>query len=236
MEDRKESEHHLLESQPGAPIGDPSGEYFSVWVADTKHRNRLGESADKAIGGWKSECKASSAKSLGTSLLWINQKHESRKVRRFQAQVQIGGKSIALKTEKVVLRTFTAEDKRLQSYQKKKKLVVNNTASIEEINMIKDNDGRIIHLNNPKVHTSLSTNNFAITVHTEDIPVIEMLPGILSQLAADRRSLRKLAEHFPWQVWNRKSPKPEDIDEDASDIPDLVENAYETLKNETKFF
>lgn len=133
----------------------------------------------------------------------------------------------ARRKKKVVHRTATADDKKLQSSLKK--LAVNNIAGIEEVkyycqksqpdvyispswglestlnvlflqvNMIKD-DGTVIHFNNPKVQASLSANTFAITGHAETKQLTEMLPGILSQLGADSlTSLRKLAEQFPRQ-------------------------------------
>ncbi|XP_071233729.1 transcription factor BTF3 homolog 4-like isoform X2 [Salvelinus alpinus] len=132
------------------------------------------------------------------------------KLAKLQAQVRIGGKGTARRKKKVVHRTATADDKKLQSSLKK--LAVNNIAGIEEVNMIKD-DGTVIHFNNPKVQASLSANTFAITGHAENKQLTEMLPGILSQLGADSfTSLRKLAEQFPRQ--------------------DLVENFDEASKNE----
>ncbi|GAB1288734.1 Transcription factor BTF3 homolog 4 [Apodemus speciosus] len=161
------------------------------------------------------------------------------KLAKLQAQVRIGGKGTARRKKKVVHRTATADDKKLQSSLKK--LAVNNIAGIEEIsvlpasmsvNMIKD-DGTVIHFNNPKVQASLSANTFAITGHAEAKPITEMLPGILSQLGADSlTSLRKLAEQFPRQVLDSKAPKPEDIDDEDDDVPDLVENFDEASKNE----
>uniref|UniRef100_A0A3P8S467 Transcription factor BTF3 n=1 Tax=Amphiprion percula TaxID=161767 RepID=A0A3P8S467_AMPPE len=119
------------------------------------------------------------------------------KLAKLQAQVRIGGKGSARRKKKVVHRTATADDKKLQSSLKK--LAVNNIAGIEEVNMIKD-DGSVIHFNNPKVQASLSANTFAITGHAETKQLTEMLPGILSQLGADSlSSLRKLAEQFPRQ-------------------------------------
>lgn len=149
-----------------------------------------------------------------------------------QAQVRIGGKGTARRKKKVVHRTATADDKKLQSSLKK--LAVNNIAGIEEVNMIKD-DGTVIHFNNPKVQASLSANTFAITGHAENKQLTEMLPSILSQLGADSfTSLRKLAERFPRQVLDNKSmsiSKPEDIEEEDH-VPDLVENFDEASKNE----
>uniref|UniRef100_A0A8C5MSM1 Transcription factor BTF3 n=1 Tax=Leptobrachium leishanense TaxID=445787 RepID=A0A8C5MSM1_9ANUR len=127
------------------------------------------------------------------------------KLAKLQAQVRIGGKGTA-RRKKVVHRTATADDKKLQSSLKK--LAVNNIAGIEEVNMIKD-DGTVIHFNNPKVQASLSANTFAITGHAEVKQITEMLPGILSQLGAD--SLTK---------------------EEDDDVPELVENFDEASKNE----
>ncbi|MGH0119565.1 UNVERIFIED_CONTAM: hypothetical protein FKN15_032390 [Acipenser sinensis] len=145
------------------------------------------------------------------------------KLAKLQAQVRIGGKGTARRKKKVVHRTATADDKKLQSSLKK--LAVNNIAGIEEVNMIKD-DGSVIHFNNPKVQASLSANTFAITGHAETKQLTEMLPGILSQLGADSlSSLRKLAEQFPRQVLDNKAPKAEDIDEEDDDVPVLDNKA-----------
>lgn len=166
----------------------------------------------------------------GPSPLQICNSMNQEKLAKLQAQVRIGGKGTARRKKKVVHRTATADDKKLQSSLKK--LAVNNIAGIEEVNMIKD-DGTVIHFNNPKVQASLSANTFAITGHAEAKPITEMLPGILSQLGADSlTSLRKLAEQFPRQVLDSKAPKPEDIDEEDDDVPDLVENFDEASKNE----
>ncbi|KAM5318279.1 transcription factor BTF3 homolog 4-like [Glossophaga mutica] len=146
---------------------------------------------------------------------------------KLQAQVWKEGKGTAHR--KVVHRTATADDKKLQF---SKKLTVNNIAGIEDVNMTKD-DGTVIHFNNPKVRASLSANTFAITGHAEVKSTTEMLPGILSQFGADSlTSLRKLAEQFPRQVLNSKAPKPEDIDKEEDDVPDLVENSDEASKYE----
>nr|XP_061790451.1 transcription factor BTF3 homolog 4-like isoform X1 [Nerophis lumbriciformis] len=116
------------------------------------------------------------------------------KLAKLQAQVRIGGKGTARRKKKVVHRTATADDKKLQSSLKK--LAVNNIAGIEEVNMIKD-DGTVIHFNNPKVQASLSANTFAVTGHAETKQLSEMMPAILSQLGADSiRNMRKLAETF----------------------------------------
>ncbi|XP_057697132.1 transcription factor BTF3 homolog 4 [Corythoichthys intestinalis] len=153
------------------------------------------------------------------------------KLAKLQAQVRIGGKGTARRKKKVVHRTATADDKKLQSSLKK--LAVNNIAGIEEVNMIKD-DGTVIHFNNPKVQASLSANTFAVTGHAETKQLSEMMPAILSQLGADSiRNMRKLAETFSRCALDSKTLKEEGfVEEDDDDVPDLVENFDEASKNE----
>ncbi|TMS08047.1 Transcription factor BTF3 [Larimichthys crocea] len=75
------------------------------------------------------------------------------KLAKLQAQVRIGGKGSARRKKKVVHRTATADDKKLQFSLKK--LGVNNISGIEEVNMF-TNQGTVIHFNNPKVQASLA--------------------------------------------------------------------------------
>ncbi|XP_055115035.1 transcription factor BTF3-like isoform X2 [Symphalangus syndactylus] len=131
------------------------------------------------------------------------------KLAKLQAQVLIGGKGTA-RRRKVVHRTATADDKKLQFSLKK--LRVNNIFGIEEVHMF-TNQGTVIHFNNPKVQASLAANTFTITGHVETKQLTEMLPGILNQLGADSlTSLSRLAQALPKQY--------------------LVENFDEASKNE----
>uniref|UniRef100_A0A3Q2VBM1 Transcription factor BTF3 n=2 Tax=Pseudocrenilabrinae TaxID=318546 RepID=A0A3Q2VBM1_HAPBU len=158
---------------------------------------------------------------VGTPVLLSTNTMNQEKLAKLQAQVRIGGKGTARRKKKVVHKTATADDKKLQGSLKK--LAVNNIAGIEEVNMIKD-DGTVIHFNNPKVQASLSANTFAITGHGETKQLTEMLPGILSQLGADSlSSLRKLAEQFPRQCEHAHT---------KTHVPYLVENFDEASKNE----
>ena len=96
------------------------------------------------------------------------------KLKQLQSQVRIGGKGTARRKKKVVHRTATTDDKKLQSSLKK--LQVNTIPGIEEVNMIKD-DGNVIHFNNPKVQASLGANTFAVTGQAENKQITELLPG-----------------------------------------------------------
>merc|ERR1712116_55316 len=113
------------------------------------------------------------------------------KLAKLQAQVRIGGPGTARRKKKVVHRTATTDDKKLQSSLKK--LTVNNIPGIEEVNMFKD-DGTIIHFNNPKVQASLAANTFAITGHAEHKPITDMMPAIHNQLPTE--SLAHLKERI----------------------------------------
>merc|ERR1712121_612968 len=125
-------------------------------------------------------------------------KMNAEKLKQLQNQVKdirIGGKGTARRKKKVVHRTATTDDKKLQSSLKK--LSVNNIPGIEEVNMIKD-DGSVIPFNNPKVQASLAANTFAVTGHAENKQITEMLPGILNQLGAESLThLKKLASNVP---------------------------------------
>uniref|UniRef100_A0A3Q3JBR7 Transcription factor BTF3 n=1 Tax=Monopterus albus TaxID=43700 RepID=A0A3Q3JBR7_MONAL len=151
------------------------------------------------------------------------------KLAKLQAQVRIGGKGSARRKKKVVHRTATADDKKLQFSLKK--LGVNNISGIEEVNMF-TNQGTVIHFNNPKVQASLAANTFTITGHAETKQLTEMLPGILNQLGADSlTSLRRLAEALPKQAADGKAPIAA-VEEEDDDVPDLVENFDEASKDE----
>uniref|UniRef100_A0A671VZR6 Transcription factor BTF3 n=2 Tax=Sparus aurata TaxID=8175 RepID=A0A671VZR6_SPAAU len=151
------------------------------------------------------------------------------KLAKLQAQVRIGGKGSARRKKKVVHRTATADDKKLQFSLKK--LGVNNISGIEEVNMF-TNQGTVIHFNNPKVQASLAANTFTITGHAETKQLTEMLPGILNQLGADSlTSLRRLAEALPKQAADGKAPIAT-VEEEDDDVPDLVENFDEASKDE----
>merc|ERR1712142_468434 len=152
------------------------------------------------------------------------------KLKQLQAQVanvRIGGKGTARRKKKVIHRTATTDDKKLQSSLKK--LSVNNIPGIEEVNMIKD-DGSVIHFNNPKVQASLAANTFAVTGHAENKQITEMLPGILNQLGAESLThLKRLASNVTGGAGLG------DVaggDDDDDEVPDLVENFDEASKNE----
>merc|ERR1711899_360831 len=152
------------------------------------------------------------------------------KLKQLQAQVRIGGKGTARRKKKVVHRTATTDDKKLQSSLKK--LSVNNIPGIEEVNMIKD-DGTVIHFNNPKVQASLAANTFAVTGHGENKQITDLLPGILNQLGAESLThLKKLASNVP-NVDGTDGNMEAGKDDDDDDVPDLVENFDEASKNET---
>jgi len=150
-------------------------------------------------------------------------KMNSEKMSKVAQQVRIGGKGTARRKKKVVHRTATTDDKKLQSTLKR--LSVNSIPGIEEVNMIKD-DGTVIHFNNPKVQASLTANTFAVTGHAENKQLTEMIPGILAQLGAD--SFKRLAGSV---AGADKADVSAGQDED--EVPALVSNFDEASKDET---
>jgi len=155
------------------------------------------------------------------------------KLKQLQAQaanVRIGGKGSARRKKKVIHRTATTDDKKLQSSLKK--LSVNNIPGIEEVNMIKD-DGSVIHFNNPKVQASLAANTFAVTGHAENKQITEMLPGILNQLGADSLThLKRLASAVPGMGSAGAGMADTGAEDDDDEVPDLVENFDEVSAGE----
>merc|ERR1711942_281098 len=160
-------------------------------------------------------------------------KMNQEKLKMGQAQVRIGGKGTVRRKKKVLHRTATTDDKKLQSSLKK--LSVNNIPGIEEVNMMK-NDGSVIHFNNPKVQASLAANTFAVTGQSETKQITEMLPGILNQLGAESLThLKRLASNVSGgQGMGGMEGAGGAMDEEEDDeVPDLVENFDEVSKNET---
>ncbi|CAG0884832.1 unnamed protein product [Cyprideis torosa] len=150
---------------------------------------------------------------------------DKERLSKLGQQVRIGGKGSARRKKKVVHRTATTDDKKLQSSLKR--LSVNSIPGIEEVNMIKD-DGTVIHFNNPKVQASLTANTFAITGHAETKMLTEMIPGILTQLGAD--SFKRLASNVTAGEMEGNMITEEEDD----DVPPLVSNFDEASKDEAK--
>merc|ERR1712226_812 len=174
-----------------------------------------------------------SSRRSGTNITYYNlyKKTEMNpeKLKKLQNEVRIGGKGTQRRKKKVVHKTATTDDKKLQGSLKK--LAVNTIPNIEEVNMIKD-DGTVLHFNNPKVQASLAANTFAITGHAENKQLTEMLPGILNQLGNEGLSnLRKLAEQLP-HGHGRNDMATENDDRAEDDVPELVENFDEPSKVE----
>jgi len=150
----------------------------------------------------------------------------AEKLNKLSSQVRIGGKGTARRKKKVVHRTATTDDKKLQNSLKK--LTVNPIPGIEEVNMIKD-DGSVIHFNNPKVQASLAANTLAITGHAESKRITDMVPGILSQLRAENFSHLKQLANVSNVGDSFGNPTIEEVD---AEVPELVENFDEAARAE----
>jgi len=156
--------------------------------------------------------------------------NQSDKLKKLQDQVRIGGKGSARRKKKVVHRTSATDDKKIQTILKKQG--VTGIQGIEEVNMIKD-DGTVIHFNNPKVQASLAANTFAVSGHAETKKLAEMLPNLLNQVG-NTNSLCQLASKIPsMQETGKAGTKPDTIDEDDEQVPDLVEDFDAPSKEES---
>jgi len=183
--------------------------------------------------GGQAELSSLPIRNLDSNSLIKYKKMNAEKLSKLQTEVRIGGKGTVRRKKKVVHKTATTDEKKLQTTLKK--LGVNTIPGIEEVNMIKD-DGTVLHFNNPKVQASISANTFAVNGHAETKQLTEMLPGILNQLGAEGLTdLRKIAERLPAGRGDKTMPPMEEgdeDDEDDDDVPDLVENFDEASKNE----
>merc|ERR1711874_906804 len=185
-----------------------------------------GPSQSRQTTNTPSNSRSTSKQKMVTDTVKMN----AEKLKQLQANVRIGGKGTVRRKKKVVHRTATTDDKKLQSSLKK--LSVNSIPGIEEVNMIKD-DGTVIHFNNPKVQASLAANTFAVTGHGENKQITDLLPGILNQLGAESLThLKKLASNVP-SADGLDGGMEAGKDDDDDDVPDLVENFDEASKNET---
>ncbi|RNA14722.1 Transcription factor BTF3 -like protein [Brachionus plicatilis] len=154
------------------------------------------------------------------------------KLKRLQQQassVVIGGKGVPRRKKKIIHKTASTDDKKLQSSLKK--LTVNHIPGIDEVNMFKDN-GEVINFVNPKVQASLTSNIFAISGHSETKPLTEMLPTIMQQLGGDNMfNLKNLAKELEKTAQELKVNQGTEAAQDE-EIPELVENFDEASKNE----
>merc|ERR1712167_564394 len=139
---------------------------------------------------------------------------------RLQASVRIGGKGTVRRKKKVVHKTTTTNDKRLQNTLKR--LGINSIPAIEEVNLFMES-GEVIHFTNPKVQASIAANTYVIIGHAETKKLQDLFPGILNQVDKSvLPSLKKIAEEY--------SQGGEGGDDDDDEVPDLVENFEEASK------
>merc|ERR1712070_274560 len=112
---------------------------------------------------------------------------------RLQAQVRIGGKG-SVRRKKVVHKTTTTDDKRLQNTLKR--LGINSIPAIEEVNLFMDS-GEVVHFTNPKVQASIAANTYVIIGVAETKKLQDLFPGILNQVDKSvLPSLKKIAESY----------------------------------------
>ena len=115
------------------------------------------------------------------------------KLAKLQGKVRIGGKGSARRKVKKVHKVVV-EDKKLQAQLKR--LNAQQIPNVEEVNMFRE-DGTVIHFKQPKVQASIQCNTFCITGIAQNKTVLELSPGIITQLGAESLAgLQKLAETY----------------------------------------
>ena len=143
------------------------------------------------------------------------------KLAKLQKNVRIGGKGTVRRKHKAVHKKASAGEQKLQTTLKK--LGVNPIGGIEEVNLFQDN-GKVIHFQNPKVSASVQANTYVVSGTAEEKELQELLPGILNQLGPDAlQNLKKLAESFA-----KNNP---DIGDDAPALEPVGDDDVPPLEN-----
>merc|ERR1711998_216126 len=143
---------------------------------------------------------------------------------RLQASVRIGGKGTVRRKNKVVHKTTTTDDKRLQNTLKR--LGINSIPAIEEVNLFMD-QGEVIHFTNPKVQASIAANTYVIIGHAETKKLQDLFPGILNQVDKSvLPSLKKIADEY-----QQSGGAEGEVSDDDDAIPALVPQTFDVPSN-----
>eukprot|EP01001_Neometanema_parovale_P012291 NODE_8572_length_694_cov_64.024518_g8315_i0.p1 GENE.NODE_8572_length_694_cov_64.024518_g8315_i0~~NODE_8572_length_694_cov_64.024518_g8315_i0.p1 ORF type:complete len:138 (+),score=42.91 NODE_8572_length_694_cov_64.024518_g8315_i0:84-497(+) len=106
--------------------------------------------------------------------------------------IRIGGPGTMRRKKKLVHKTSSADDQKLQGAMKK--LGVTPIGDIDEVNLIM-NTGSVVHFSHPKVQASIPNNTYVVSGHSETRQLQDMLPSIMGQLGAENvDQLRQIAE------------------------------------------
>ncbi|GJJ69110.1 nascent polypeptide-associated complex subunit beta [Entomortierella parvispora] len=150
------------------------------------------------------------------------------KLAKLQAQGRTGSKGTPRRVIKKVHRAVAQDDRKLQGALEK--LALTNMPYVEEVNMFKE-EGTILHFRAPKVHSSVTSNTYAVYGRGEEKEMTELVPGILNQLGPDSlASLRRLAQSYQESAAAQAGASPEDDDDE---VPALVESFEEATIEET---
>lgn len=141
--------------------------------------------------------------------------------------VRTGGKGSVRRKKKIVHKTNSTDDKKLQSTLKR--IGVNSIPAIEEVNIFKDDT--VIQFQNPKVQASIQANTWVFSGTAQTKKLQDILPSIFNQLGPDNlENLRKLAAQFEKQ---EAGSVPTIEEED--DVPELVPGeTFEAAAEEVK--
>jgi len=135
---------------------------------------------------------------------------------------QIGGKGSMRRKKQYVRKKETQDDKRLQGALKR--LNVNNIPAIEEVNLFRKGDDTVIHFSKPNVQASIAANTYVVSGNCETKKVMEMIPGILSQLGPDNlENLKDMANEIQ-KLSAQSGVGGLNGEDDDDEVPELVEN------------
>lgn len=136
---------------------------------------------------------------------------------KFGDKARIGGKGSMRRKQKVVHKSNSVDDKKLQSSLRK--LGVQPLPAIEEVNFFRD-DNTILNFVNPGVQANIKDNFFIVSGPSESKGIKDLMPGILSQLGPKNMDFIKEILQGAKQ-------------ESAEEVPDLVgEQNFEDIANQ----
>ncbi|GMI39296.1 hypothetical protein TeGR_g966 [Tetraparma gracilis] len=152
-----------------------------------------------------------------------------------QAAAQTGGKGTVRRKKKTASRSSNAEsDRKLTAMIKK--LGATNIPGIEEVNMFKE-DGKVVHITNPKVQATIAANTYFVSGTTDTVPLESLLPGIVSQMGQEaiqalQQQVAAMSGMGAGAAGGAPAAGAEEEDSDDDDVPDLVEGQdFEAASN-----
>ena len=142
----------------------------------------------------------------------------ARLAQKFGDKTRLGGKGTMRRKMKAHHKTSGVDDAKVTNSIKK--LGIQPMQAIEEANFFQE-DGNILHFENPKVQANIKDNFFVISGPNEVKSVRDLMPGILSQLGPNSS---KVLQDLLKEVKEKKNEEDE--------VPELVDQNFEDIANQ----